>query len=858
MPMSGDRRLTIPKWPGIGILLLLCSLLAVGAGIIGAEDQVLHATSTEVDRFGRIEVLLYWEPLEEAVGYNLYRKGVRERTYPSIPINGKTPIDMVDTCEELKKLVPVGSQAWEMLHDAFLSLLPKKEPGEAAAPLAFGAEALGTATPFIERFPRVQTSLLFLATADPCTVIERGLTEPEQELFDVLASVNLALRLARGWAFIDNTVATGVRYIYRLRAVLPRGDEVILGHDIEIEAGTVVPPTPPSSISAIPGDSKVLLLWDRNPAAYSFAVQRATSPVGPYLAIHEEPILFDLTADLSGAAITPRPGFVDFQRWDQDGVPTTHDVAGSPVYGPGNGVTYYYQVASCDILGRAGAWSTATSATPVDRTPPKAPTQVAVNAKTDPMNPGLVLSWRKVTEDIDGHRELDTTQTYRIYRADSLEALDDVEHLSSHLVGSLAAAPTDPATMSLSWTDTDPTIIPAYGERDYWYRIQCVDASPAANTSDPSAAIAGRVPDTTPPGSTLVVDGEGYADRIRVFWQPNTEPDLAGYQIYRSICDFGVPYQPPTQPDLTQLHEALGECDFTLVGEVLVGEAERRLEETGAIYFDDGFVPEGSPVCYAYWVRAFDLARNLYPGRLGNGCPDEKEYICQRLYEETPPPAPIISGLNAKSNAVLIEWISSPVQDLYGFHIYRSKDEDSPGEFVACVLLDGTVKSERWAGTDPSCEEIPADPDPSTIFGSYLDKGLDPHVELWYRVSGVDWLGNESENGNIVEIPAISTFTYTADRPNTPIVLSPVPSSTEGCGLLVRWLPAFDPEIQAGFVVFRGTSVAGPYHQVSPILEANEFVDVSAIHGITYWYRVQAIDRNGVLSEPSAPVEHSY
>jgi hypothetical protein len=855
MSVLDDRSRTGKGILGITLLLLM---LMVGVGALGANGQALHATSTEADRFGRTEIVLYWQPLEEAVGYNLYRKGFLEASYPSIPINGKEPIRMVQTCDELKKLVPVGSVAWEMLKGAFYSVLPKKEPGKSPGPFAPGAKT--TAKELIERFPRVSPELILRAAADPCTVIERGLTEQEQALFDVLAMANLKLRLARGWGFIDKTVETGRRYTYQLRAVLPKGSEMVMGPEVDIEAGAVILPAPPTGISATPGDSKVLLLWDRSLAAYSYVVRRALSfPFGFYRVISDEAIMFDLTEDLDGDPITPlRPGFVDFQRWNEDGLPTTHEVEGVAIDGPENGTMYHYQVASCDILGRIGPWSTDETATPADSTPPKAPTDVSVDPTTDLASPGLVVSWHKVTEDINGHRELASTQTYRIYRADSLEALDDVEHLSSYLVGTTTADPTDPATMSLSWTDSDPGIIPTYGEKDYWYRIRCVDASPAANASSPSAAISGRVPDRIPPGSTFVVDGEGYADYIRVFWQPNPEPDLAGYQIYRGVCDFGAPYVPPRQPDLTQLEPGRFGCDFTLVGEILVGEARKRLEETGMIYFDDYSVPTGSPICYAYWIRAFDLARNLYPGKFANNCPDDDEYICQRLYEETPPPAPIISGLKAKSNAVVVEWISSPVQDLYGFHIYRSKDEFSPGEFVACVLLDGTVKSDRWTGKEPDCEDIPADPDPAATFGSFPDKGLDPHVEFWYRVSAVDWLGNESQDGDIARIPAISTFTYTADRPNVPTVLPPTTSTPEGCGLVVRWLPAYDPAIHTGFVVFCSSSPTGTYRQVSPILKANEFTDNSAIHGIDYWYKVQAIDTEGMFSAPSAPVEHSY
>jgi hypothetical protein len=158
----------------------------------------------------------------------------------------------------------------------------------------------------------------------------------------------------------------------------------------------------------------------------------------------------------------------------------------------------------------------------------------------------------------------------------------------------------------------------------------------------------------------------------------------------------------------------------------------------------------------------------------------------------------------------------------------------------------------------PSCDDIPADPDPTAVFGSFMDKGLEPNQVYWYRVAAVDWLGNESERGNIKAIPAISTFTYSKDLPGTPTVLPPTTAAPSGCGLVVRWTPFFDPAELLGFIVFRSTSPGGSSRQVSPVIEGNEFVDESAIRGMSYWYRVQSMDLTGKLSEPSAAVEHSY
>jgi len=125
----------------------------------------------------------------------------------------------------------------------------------------------------------------------------------------------------------------------------------------------------------------------------------------------------------------------------------------------------------------------------------------------------------------------------------------------------------------------------------------------------------------------------------------------------------------------------------------------------------------------------------------------------------------------------------------------------------------------------------------------------------WYRVSALDWLGNESEGHDIAQIPAVSTFTYSTDLPRTPRVLPQETPPAQGCGLLVRWIESAGLQ---RFLVFRSTSESGGYRQVSPIVQGNSFSDESALRGTDYWYRVQAMDESGKLSEPSAPVQHRY
>jgi len=809
------------------------------------EKSVLNATSAGIDPNGKTYIVLYWKELSGIKGYNLYLSGART------PINGSKLISPVQTCDELKAIIPEGSPEWEILQNVFSSSFSKKTLQTMInKPKKAGTAGKLPAAPrqpfFATRVPGILRRDITLRPISPCEALERGLTTEEIETLDMLANTNLKLRLARGLAFIDYKVTAGQYYSYELRGVKRDGKEVVLARDIRVRAGYFTFPNPPSGITLMPGDTKVLALWNRNPYAFSYMIQRRKHGSEPYQVINDEPIFYDITEDLDGNNLEPpRPGFLDFQRWSDDGLPMSHDVNGVAIKGPENYTTYDYRVASQDILGRIGKWSLPQSAKPTNRTPPMVPSDFSINPNSPP---GLALSWRKVTRNINNHQIFDTTQTYKIYRAATMEDLENMDTLPSYHIHDFIADPTDPATMTLGWIDYDPILVPPYGEKDFWYTIRCEDVN--GNISAPSAILSGRIPDTTPPGPTDVTGADGHADYITVYWLPNTEPDLAGYQIYRSICDRGEPYRPRKEKA----------CDFMLVGEVWLGEAEKRLAATGKIYFDDYSVPAGSPICYAYWVRTFDASQNLYQG--ANGCPaSPREYVCQRLYEQTPPPIPIITGLKARNNSVLVEWIASPIQDLRAFHVYRSDREDAAPTFRGCVLTDGTVLPDPWEGIMPSCGDIPAETDQDTVHGRFTDENVEPNRVYWYRVSALDWSGNESKGADLIKIPAISTFTYTSNLPPTPNVLPQNESAVSppsGCGLVIAWNPPFDPANIEGFLVFRSTSESGPFRQISPLLKENKYSDASAIRGIEYWYCVQAVDRYDKLSESSKPVRYKY
>jgi hypothetical protein len=787
-----------------------------------ANDAALvQATSAGIGRDGSTYVLLQWEAVDDVTGYNLYRRVAPARE--SRPVNGSSPIRPPSSARQLRAVVQAGSPEWAALAAGF-------------AAVSGGA----------------------LERVNPAARFEQGLTDDELRLVRATSRANLAMAQAAGVAYTDRGVKANEHYLYELRGVLADGTERRLAVDVPVWAGHFTLPDPPSGVTTQPGDRRVLVLWNRNPYAATFVVQRASSPGGPFQQANPKPVAYDVDDGLDGQPLPiPQPGFLDIGAWDADGLPTSHLVAGVDVYGPDNGSTYWYQVASVDSLNRAGSWSTAVAATPTQSLAPMAPDELQVSPTTAAN--GLVVTWRKVTRNVENHQFPDTSQSNFVYRAESREDLEDLATLSSRLVATVGANPQDATTPLVSWTDTDPVLVPPFGTKTFFYRIRVADMF--GNLSAPSAVITGTVPDTTPPGPTDLVEVVGTADHIRVEWAPNTEPDLAGYQIYRGVCDRGVIYLPGVTQEIGKdgtvigRGKPLGHCDMTLVGDVGLGEAKSRYAADGHIWFDDYSVPEGSPLCYGYWVRAYDLAGNLYPGN--NGCPFPAEYRCARLREKTPPPVPVVTGLSARDNSVLVEWVSAPVQDLHAFHVYRSDSELDPPAFLACVFTDGSVSTTPWTGLVPSCADVPAVLDPLSASGSYLDNTAKPHHVYWYRVSALDWLGNESDGARPADIPSSSTFTYTSDLPPTPAVLPQAPPAGSGCGLELGWSPVADPLALKGFIVFRAAA-GGPYRQVSGIITANGYTDLTARRGVDYLYCVQSIDHTGLLSRPSIPVLYRY
>ena len=221
-----------------------------------------------------------------------------------------------------------------------------------------------------------------------------------------------------------------------------------------------------------------------------------------------------------------------------------------------------------------------------------------------------------------------------MYRAETREDLEDLAALGSHLVATLLANPQDVTTPLVTWTDLDPILVPPYGakpsstacgRRPVRQRQRAVGRHQRGGARHPAAG-ADR-PRRSPARRTTSASVEA-EHRAR----PRRLPDLPWRLRPRLHLRPRAHRTKNKDGKVETRGETRCHCDMTLVGDVPLGDAKIRLAADGEIWFEDFSVPEGSPLCYGYWVRAYDQAGNLYAQP--SGCPQAGGVRCARLRED--------------------------------------------------------------------------------------------------------------------------------------------------------------------------------------------------------------------------------
>ncbi len=823
---------------------LLPALFILGLSIQQAAAQ--NAVAISSNPGPGLHVALNWESITGAVKYNIYRKNAGAASYPATPLNA-TPIQRMNNCATIKATLISGldSSNWKM----------------------------------------VAKSLADSVLYNPCNIGALATSSQKYKRLLVLAKGSMPVAIAAGVGYKDATVVNGTSYQYKIVGLNSSNTAVGNYTDLPVTAGAFTPLSAPATIETDPGDASVLVRWTDVAGAAGYIIERAPTAAGVYARVNESHFSAEAKNKLNGDTLIPsQNGFLDYKRYTiVHGKDSTHLVNGVPVGGPLNNSNYYYRISTIDLFGRAGAVSAPSGpVTPRDSTAPAAP--MDISAVTDDVAGSVTVKWTQVVKDKDGHWEYpDSSIKYKLYR---FSTSDDPNTAPSTYLGVVGTAR---GLKSKDTVDSDPNLRSTFGNRTWWYRVRAFD--PSTNISQWSSAASAIVKDITPPEIVKNLVTKGYEDKIAVKWKPNNEPDMASYMVYRSLCHLGnwvecdprntckewQSYDPNkgeqnTNPnDREAAAAATGAkgnklpcpCSgsFVFLGEITQDSVKRSVSR-GNFFFEDKTIPAGSPLCYAYWIKAKDSSDNLSGTMPLPNAAERMEIKCERLRDLTPPEPALISGLFAQAEQVRVEWIGPPTQDTRAYHVYRA-DGTNPGSEPPAtaytwvggmnVELPPTLPVVLAAPYTPpgmaTCDKISVQSTPWMSQGYFEDKHIEPKKTYWYKVVGIDYDGNETK---LKDAAAISTFSFSRKLPDAPVITT-IDKTGDPCAVVLKWSPAYNPADHLGFIVYRSNSAAGPFIPVvvSPI-KGNDFTDPNVVKGNTYWYTVTLLLQNGRMSPMSA------
>lgn len=445
--------------------------------------------------------------------------------------------------------------------------------------------------------------------------------------FSYLKAINnFAFAELMGMAYKDNSVASGMEYKYMVKTI-KGGKEILVDSSIAIQQGAWMPDLPITKITTERKRKEIDFKFKvEHHKYYSIDIERkALGSTDPFKPKNSAPIL--IQKDENG-------NFPDIVFSDK---PVHKDTG------------YVYLVYGVNYFGKRTAASAEIQIQRKDFDPPKPVSDIQYDQDTLEVK----LTW------VPNAEKDDDLKGYEVYR--SLYYDKEFEKVTPSLI---------PLT-SNTYTDK----VPQPG--DYYYIVASVDKS---NNEASSPAIMADIRDVVAPARPIGVKAVAEAGMVKLSWDANTEKDLKGYLVFKSL---------------------VGKNVYVAVN----GEAIKTN------YFEEK-LPKQLKNRFVYRLLAVDTSfnRSKYSDSMVVKLPD--------LY---PPATPIIKGISIEGNKGLkIEWLQSVDNDLSGYLLYRvdikSKDKTP-------VLINDKI--------DVSAK-------------NYIDNSALKNSQYTYAMISVDSSGNKS------------------------------------------------------------------------------------------------------------------
>lgn len=342
--------------------------------------------------------------------------------------------------------------------------------------------------------------------------------------------------------------------------------------------------------------------------------------------------------------------------------------------------------------------------------------------------------------------------------------------------------------------DTMIVEVPPQQNRVYYYRLVAVDF--VGNRGEASEAVAFQVPFLNPPEPARNVSAELTPDgKVVIRWEPSPSEQTVGYRIYRG--------------------EALGDdANERLTPQNLPKDARQFTTEQ----------PAGTARWYAVVaVDPFDQESQRTSGayiKIPDTTAPQPPSGGQATLE-TPPatqqeqPAPL--------RKIVLTWQANKETDLLGYHVQRGFSPDGP----YLTITNEPLRETRY--------EIALKPE---------EEG-----DLYFRLQAIDFDQNLSLPSQPIKISLPNV-----QPPDPPALLS---VTAEGnLSLVLKWRPSTAPDLQ-GYLIERRVD-GGAWEPLNDgqlyDKNLNTLTETNLMGGLTYEYRLTAVDTAGNRSVPSEPM----
>ncbi len=388
-----------------------------------------------------------------------------------------------------------------------------------------------------------------------------------------------------GMQYIDSEVEKGKTYQYKVvRVVNNQEGEGSISNEIKV--GDYFSPEAPVGFVSNEGDGFVNFKWKHDKKKFfAYNIYRIENGSKSKLKLNENPVMVFSFRDTDGNETEAEYFFKDTMVI--------------------NGITYTYELTGINFLGQESRFSDQIKATPKDLTPPPP----AFNLKTEVRFDTITLSW-----EINRVKDL---KEINILRGNEF----------SGKYNKINKAP-------INISDTFYVDVIKNAEQVYYYIVESVDYSGNTSNSFPKAVV---IEDITPPAVPENLTAVGEVGRVVLTWKKNTEKDLAGYFIWRSISG--------------------NEDDFLLL------TTEPHESNT---YIDS--LPKEISNIITYRVKALDNSFNES---------DFSKTVNVRMKDVTKPSRPIILSAQSESSYVKINWVDNTDPDLLGYNVFYGNENQS-------------------------------------------------------------------------------------------------------------------------------------------------------------------------------------